>query len=751
MVSTRSLQRSTERTGLLAKLLARVRPEFRVEIYVADPDDPVLGRGPCGVPECDRSRAENGLCSAHGQRWRARGRPTMAVFVADPGPALNGRRNLTPCSVTGCRYGSNGFGLCTRHRRDWESAGQPDPGGWSAQAGLLGPPDPAQCGLPFCALWTENARQLYCKSHATRWAQLGRPDNAAYVAHCQLRGKARIDFRGLAPQLKLELQYAVQCRHDQATITTAPPIVAWTIRMATDAGVISLLDYIPQQWQELAGPKEGSYRRFLLFARDIVEALHEGTGWDVEYPRDIWRLHRLPGLTPMPGKRPQARINLRFDRLGQPWLRTLAKRWVRLRLSSGLSPSTVQCDVRGLTRFSTFLTESAPQVDTLAGIDRGLLERYLAWLVTQPIGRGAKEDAITAPGSFFQAIRQHRWDQTLPTTAVFFPGDMPPRPSRVTRHVAEHVMAQIEAPANLDRWSTPEGRLITIILIRCGLRATDACTLAFDCLLHDGQDAPYLRYFNNKMRRQAAVPIDEELESEIRAQQRRVTSRWPERHPHLFPALVGNVGGQNPLTYYSYRGMLNTWLDTCQIRDEHGHPVHLTPHQWRHTFACRLINRDVPQEVVRVLLDHESHEMTAHYARITDQTVRRRWEAATKVNIKGEHVTLDPQGPLAQAQWAKTRYGIATQTLPNGYCGLPLQRSCPHANACLTCPVFLTGPEFLPELREQHHRTLALIDVSDRQGQTRMVEMNQQVLTNLERMIGEIENSEREGAADAAG
>ena len=163
------------------------------------------------------------------------------------------------------------------------------------------------------------------------------------------------------------------------------------------------------------------------------------------------------------------------------------------------------------------------------------------------------------------------------------------------------------------------------------------------------------------------------------------------------------------------------------------------------TAACRLINRDVPQEVVRVLLDHESQAMTAHYARITDQTVRRRWEQATKVNIKGERVTLDPDGPLAQAEWAKTRYGIATQTLPNGYCGLPLQRSCPHANACLTCPVFLTGPEFLPELREQRHRTLTLIDVSRSNGHSRMLEMNQQVLTNLERMIGEIETNEQKG------
>jgi hypothetical protein len=63
------------------------------------------------------------------------------------------------------------------------------------------------------------------------------------------------------------------------------------------------------------------------------------------------------------------------------------------------------------------------------------------------------------------------------------------------------------------------------------------------------------------------------------------------------------------------------------------------------------------------------------------------WEAATKVNINGERVTLDPNGPLGQGQRAKTRYGIATQTLPNGYCDLPPQRSCPPANACLTWPV----------------------------------------------------------------
>ncbi len=737
--------------GLLGKLVAAVRPEFRADVLVPDPDDPVLGRRTCPVPGCDRARAEHGLCTAHGSRWRERGRPDRAEFLADPGPPLNGRRQLTGCTVSGCRYGSSGFGLCMRHRRAWERAGMPDPAAWATQAPPPGPRPRAECRLPFCDLWAENDTHMFCKAHETRWRQLGGPDAEEFIARCQLRGKARIDFRALAPQLRLELQYAVQCRRDQETITLPPQVASWAIRQARAAGVTSLLGYPAAQWQDLtAARKNTTYQAFLLFARDVVEALAEGTGWEAEYPRDVWRLHRLPGLTVNPGKTPHPRIHLRFDRITPPWLRATAKRWARLRLSSGLTVGTVQTDVAALARFSAFLT--AAGAGAAGDIDRPLLERYLAWLASQPIGHGAREDAITTLGTFFQAIRQHGWDDTLPAMALLFPGDIPPRRPRLTRHLAEHIMTQVEAPANLSRWTTPEGRLITMILIRCGLRASDACTLAFDCLLRDGQNAPYLRYYNHKMRREAAVPIDQELEAEIRAQQHRVAGRWPARHPHLFPAINGNAGGQHPLTYYSYRGMLNHWLAACDIRDEHGDPVHLTPHQWRHTFACRLINKDVPQEVIRVLLDHQSTQMTAHYARMTDQTVRRRWEQATKININGERVTLDPDGPLAQAQWAKTRYGIATQTLPNGYCGLPIQKSCPHANACLTCPVFITGPEFLPELRQQHQRTLTLIGTAQASGQARVTEMNKQVAANLDRMISELETISHHApeAADAS-
>lgn len=177
------------------------------------------------------------------------------------------------------------------------------------------------------------------------------------------------------------------------------------------------------------------------------------------------------------------------------------------------------------------------------------------------------------------------------------------------------------------------------------------------------------------------------------------------------------------------------WLDTCDIRDEHGHRVHLTPHQWRHTVGTRLINRDVPQDVVRRILDHDSPQMTAHYARLHDTTIRRAWEKARKVDIDGQQVILDPDGPLADASWAKQRLGRATQALPNGYCGLPIQQTCPHANACLTCPMFLTTAEFLPQHRAQQRETLELITAAEARGQQRLADMNKTVLANLDTII----------------
>jgi integrase len=578
---------------------------------------------------------------------------------------------------------------------------------------------------------------------------VGRPPVDEFTVLCESYGDDRFDFRPMGDrrQLKLELQYALQCRHDERQVKTPAAVARPVIAVVASSPVSSLLDWPLEQWGEFfdashaARHGKNGQLAFLRYAHGRLEDLRSGSGWEAEFPRDIWELRRL-GI--------EGRKRLRFDSIPQPWLRQLAKRFARWRLSIGRSPIQTYVDVQSVTRLARFLDSPPVNVTSLAGIDRAILERYLADLATDPRAVRSRSRDISSLSAFLDAIRRHQWDPGLPASAAFYPDDFPKPEKRLPRGLAEHIMAQVEQPANLDRWHDPGSRLLTIVLMRCGLRVGDATKIAFDCIVRDEDGAPYLRYDNRKMKREALVPVDEEVEQAIASQQQRILARWPGGGPWLFPAPKMNPDGRKPLSTHSYRGQLRDWLERCDVRDEHGRPVHLTPHQWRHTFGTRLINRDVPQEVVRVLLDHSSGEMTAHYARLHDTTVRRHWEKARKVNARGEDVTIDPGGPLAEANWAKQRLGRATQALPNGYCGLPVQKSCPHANSCLTCPMFITTPEFLPRHREHRQQVLQIITAAEARGQARLGEMNRQVLGNLDKIIIALEADSGPGQMEAA-
>jgi integrase len=739
------------RRGLREKLLAATRQEFRGDEIVFDVDDPVFGTGPCAVPGCRRGSHSRGLCNGHHARWNYAGRPDLEQFtvtttqIRQPDP-------VSECQAAACRFAAYVRGLCRSHHDAWQRLGSPDlPAGLALLTPVATRRPPTDCAVHDCGRWAQTNGPL-CRHHTKQWRHQGRPPLAEFVQDLRVERPSppceRIILTGLIPQLRREMQYALQCRRDDAAGKATPTVVSATIRILTAAGVSSILDRPEERWREQAPSGKSSMAvkaiRLIIYARRRLEDLLDGTGWEVEYPRDVWRLRSL-GLS-------TTNATLRFDRIPQPWLRDLAKRWSRWRLSTGTSKSTSSLGVRTVTHFAAFLAEHEPAVGRLAAVDRAVLERYLAHLRTTLASSHYAASYICALNTFFTAIRRHGWDTTLPTGTMFFTTDYPKRSDPLPRALAEHVMTQVEDPVNLARWKNPAHHLVTVILMRCGLRVTDALKLRFDCIIRDAEGAPYLRYFNHKMKREALVPIDEELERLLGDQQQRLLERWRQGTPVLFPRTMRNADGTRPTDSSTYRMALRRWLASCEVRDEHGRPVHLTPHQWRHTLATRLINRDVPQEVVRRILDHDSPAMTAHYARLHDKTIREHWEKARKVNISGQEVVLDADGPLAEASWAKQRLSRATQALPNGYCGLPVQQSCPHANACLTCPMFLTTAEFLPQHRRQRSEVLQIISAAEARGQRRLMEMNQTVLTNLDTIIDSLDGEDRhqQGRADAS-
>ena len=426
------------------------------------------------------------------------------------GPLPSGR-----CRVAGCGFGCSERGLCARHASGWKRAGRPDPGLWAAgQPAVVMPDPPPACLISYCDVWAQPGSAL-CRVHAKRWREHGRPDPAEFARSCEAPRRApgveRADLGSLPRQLRLELQYALQRRRDDNTATIHPVDIRAVARVLAASGAASLLAL---ERAGMAQPVPGLGRQGRAagcpasYAHRQVAALAEGAGgWDSEYPRDTWRLRNL-GITASVSN---AIATLRFGGISQPWLKDLAKRWTRWRISAGTSMSACYQGIRAVTRFSAFAARAGVQGPHQA--DRDLLERYLASLHRELAGNARElRGSVGELSTFLLAIRRHGWEPSLPATAMIFPEDYPKPARPLPRALAAHVMAQVEDPANLDRWASPAYRLITVILIRCGLRISSAVTLPSDCVVTDADGAPYLRYHNTKMKREALVPIDEELQ-----------------------------------------------------------------------------------------------------------------------------------------------------------------------------------------------------------------------------------------------
>ena len=203
-----------------------------------------------------------------------------------------------------------------------------------------------------------------------------------------------------------------------------------------------------------------------------------------------------------------------------------------------------------------------------------------------------------------------------------------------------------------------------------------------------------------------------------------------------------------PYLQATFRRQLNEWALKSQITDRHQHLYHFTAHQFRHTVGMRLINEDVPLEVISRLLGHRSVSMTQVYARVRDQKLRADLERVARVrktvDYQGNAVKGDPQANAPEAQMA--RKGVRGQTLPVGGCGrLVVLGDCTHANKCLTCPMWLTSTDDLPALKSFSDRAIRLKQRAIEKGNQMVVEQQDRIIPTLALRIKSLEEAPMDG------
>ncbi len=154
-------------------------------------------------------------------------------------------------------------------------------------------------------------------------------------------------------------------------------------------------------------------------------------------------------------------------------------------------------------------------------------------------------------------------------------------------------------------------RLIFLFMLRCGLRVSEVCALAWDAL---DIDAETVRINQGKGQVDRIVYLSPDV--------KRALAVWRAHHTpgvYLFPS---------PKRHRShlFRSQINVLMD--QYLTAAGLTRHYSPHCLRHTFATHLLNAGVSLEVLKELMGHHSISLTLRYAQLYDTTKKHQYETA---------------------------------------------------------------------------------------------------------------------------
>ncbi|MHB1567887.1 MAG: tyrosine-type recombinase/integrase [Solirubrobacteraceae bacterium] len=737
----------TPRASWEQLLLVSVRPEFRGEVIVATTGSPLLGAG-CAVTGCTGyghyrpwgHGTGRALCALHGGRWLKDGRPEIDGWVQRAGP-LRALRPVRVCSVPGCRRSAKSWGRCGAHR--WRRDGPSEVGD-------------EVCRVDCCEFPTVPRRSL-CDIHQDRYR--ARNDIRArkgiepaslesYLGFVRVereRAAGAYVVRSVSGLLRLELQYLLQHEADVGRQVN-PRRFNDLVALLSNHPAPSLLSRSADEWRKVADAAARRYAALGALVAYAHERLCELRDGAVDpWAPDRWRMARLPLSADYAHDKTKL---LDFAAIRRGWLRELLKRWARYRLQSGtMAPQGVSHALWSFKELERFCELSGIELTDADQLSRRLLEDFLDHVARRPLAKNTKHALLRHVKVVLDDVDRHGWVR-LQRDARYFPDELPSQRHSLPRFVEETVMRQLESDPALERIGEETTITAVVVLIETGLRSQDALLLEADPVVLLADSSPVLRFINHKRRREAAIPISDRLLARIRYQQTRNAQVFPHGSPWLLPAIGGRNGqGQRPYHYATLLARLTKWLAGLELVDAQGAPVTVTPHQFRHTLGTRMINEDIPLEVIRRMLDHGSLSMTQVYARLSDNKLREHFDTFhERINRRGEKLTLQREGVLGEATWTKERLARARQALPNGYCGLPLQQQCPHPNACLSCDSFLTDVNFLDVHREHLVRVEQQLEQARGSGWERIAESNESDRINL---INIIEGLERLGAENA--
>lgn len=297
----------------------------------------------------------------------------------------------------------------------------------------------------------------------------------------------------------------------------------------------------------------------------------------------------------------------------------------------------------------------------------------------------------------------------------------------LNRAADEYVISQIFNI--LDK--IPEDLMLIYLILYCtGVRISEALTIQRDALFKSSQGF-LLKTTSTKMKKEQYNAIPMELFLILDSYIKRTCC--DSKSKYIFKS---DGSADKPLKYFAFSDRINEQFQNMGIKLKNGDDYRMDIHGYRHRLATEMHEQRISPFIIQKTLHHESIEMTMAYIDLFEKDIKKSYQDFYDKN--GEKFL-----PNAESERIILNYldeALNTQALPNGICTLPVKlKNCDHANACLTCPYFITNEKYIDNLKCQLVETENILAVANRNAWVMQIATNEEIEKNLKSIISRIE------------
>lgn len=245
----------------------------------------------------------------------------------------------------------------------------------------------------------------------------------------------------------------------------------------------------------------------------------------------------------------------------------------------------------------------------------------------------------------------------------------------------------------------PIYQVMYLIQTWSGIRISELCCLPFNCIRKD-PDSCKLFIRSQKMQDNDYVIIPKALYEKIKSYQAIVKKTLPNAK-YLFYS-PGSKKHEVPISSHRYSSQMKKYMKQWGIKNPDGSDYDYSSHSYRHKKGKDMVEAGIPIYLISQCLNHKSYDMTLAYAEA--RTEFRKKEFSKYISATKDVDPLKNDSKIT-VEWL--RDNLDKQSLPNGYCCLPCQASCPHNNNCIHCDNFVTSTEYL----DIHKKQLTALEI----------------------------------------